>query len=929
MSCDTERVPSRIVSRPEEGRAVTAFLHSAAAQPSGLVVEGEPGIGKTTLCLSAIESAEQRGFAVLATRPAESESVLAYASLADLLGGVDAAVLSSLPTPQRLAIDRVLLRAEAEDLTTDQRAVGAGFLSVVEVLAERAPVLVAIDDLQWLDPSSRNVIAFAARRLSSRVGVFGTVRTDPDDAADAASWLQLPQPDGVRRVRINPLSLGGLNAVITQRLGRSLSRPAIVRIQEVSGGNPFYALELARAMGGDPRSAADVPLPMTLAELVRARIGSIDESVRDVLLVMACHATPTVELVAKATGIGTADVVAHLEDVEAKGIVWIDGHQIHFTHPLLAKGFYTDVTPARRRAMHRRLAEIVDEPELKARHLAMAATHGDEVTLLALDEAADMARSRGAPAAAAELLDLAIGLGGGTPERRILSAAHHFDAGEPAQARVLLQETIVRLEPGPRRAEAFSLLALVSSLNDSFDEAADLLEHALAEVHDELASRVQILVSLSFALINAGRAGPASQRVEEAVAAATELGDPHGLCQALGMRVILNFMLGNGLDAQSMQRALELQNDADDISSAFNPAVQHALLLAWTGALDQAHEEMLSIRRRCIEQGEESELSFIDFHSVLIHIWRGSMAEANLIAEDAVQRAQQLNGDLPLSVALTVRAAVAAYAGDEEAVRADVAEGLAASNRCGSRRLGEWPVTMLGFLEVSLGNYETALSVLAPLLPMLEANPDATEIINATYVPDYIEALIHLGRLDEAEPLIAALERNGRRLDRPWAKAVGARCQAMLLAAKGDVHAASHMIELAMAEHARIPMPFERARTQLLAGQLQRRQRQKDQAATTLREALKTFEDLNTPLWADKARAELARADVGTRRMSSLSPSEQRVAELAASGMTNRDVAAALFISPKTVESNLARIYRKLGIHSRAELGKHMGQPDQ
>ena len=236
---------------------------------------------------------------------------------------------------------------------------------------------------------------------------------------------------------------------------------------------------------------------------------------------------------------------------------------------------------------------------------------------------------------------------------------------------------------------------------------------------------------------------------------------------------------------------------------------------------------------------------------------------------------------------------------------------------------------MLGFLDVSLGNYEAAIKTLEPLMLMLEMVPDSTEVINASYVPDAAEALIHLGRLTEAEPMIAALERNGQRLDRPWMKAVGARCRAMLLAARGDVVAADRAVELALSEHDRLPMPFERARTQLLAGQLQRRQRQKDQAATTLREALKTFEDLDTPLWADRARAELARADVGTRRMSSLSPSEQRVAELAASGKTNRDVAAELFISPKTVESNLARIYRKLGIHSRAELGRHMGQPDQ
>ncbi|HKV20290.1 MAG TPA: AAA family ATPase [Mycobacterium sp.] len=921
-------MPSRVVSRPEEGRAVGAFLSIAAAGPACLIAEGEPGIGKTTLCLSTVEQAQQQGFLVLSARPAEAESVLAYTSLADLLSNVDPAVVTDLPTPQRRAIDRVLLRAEAEDMTTDQRAVGAGFLSVLELLAERSPVLVAIDDLQWLDPSSRNVIAFAARRLSANVGVFGTVRTESDDRGGAASWLQLPAPDAVQRIRLRPLSLGGLNAVITGRLGRSLSRPAIVRIQEVSGGNPFYALELARAMDGEMRGV-DLPLPMTLTELVRARIGSLDESARDVLLAMACHAAPTVELVSRATGIDAGDVVAQLEDVEGKGIVGIDGHRLRFAHPLLAKGFYTDVTPAHRRSMHRKLAEIVEEPELKARHLAMAATYGDELTLMSLDEAADIARSRGAPAAAAELLDLAIGLGGGTPERRILSAAHHFDAGEPARARALLQDTISRLEAGPRRAEAYTVLALVASLNDSFDEAADLLELALDDVADELAQRVAILVSLSFASVNAGRMEVAVQRIEQAVSSATELGDPHALSQALGMRAMLHFMRGDGLDERNIERAVELEDRSADVSSAFSPRVQRSLLLAWTGELDQACREMRSIRRRCIERGEEGELSFIDFHSVLIDIWRGAMADATLIAEDTVERAHQLNGDLPLSVALTVRAAVAAYAGDEESVRRDVTEALAASQRCGSRRLGEWPVTMLGFLELSLGNYEAALTTVAPLMPMLGLFPDSTEIINASYVPDAAEALIHLGRLAEAEPMITLFERNGRRLDRPWMRAVGGRCRAMMLAAQGDVDGANRTVHEALAEHDRLPMPFERARTQLLAGQLLRRQRQKDQAATTLREALKTFEDLNTRLWADRARAELARADVGTRRMSNLSPSEQRVAELAASGMTNRDVAAELFISPKTVESNLARIYRKLGIHSRAELGMHMGQPGQ
>ena len=206
--------------------------------------------------------------------------------------------------------------------------------------------------------------------------------------------------------------------------------------------------------------------------------------------------------------------------------------------------------------------------------------------------------------------------------------------------------------------------------------------------------------------------------------------------------------------------------------------------------------------------------------------------------------------------------------------------------------------------------------------------PNGTEIFVAPFLPDAAEALIQLGRSADAESLIDRLDRNGRRLDRPWMLATGARCRAMLLAASGDIDGASHAAQQAMVHHERLSMPFEAARTQLLMGQLQRRLRQKDAASTTLGEALDTFENLGTPLWADRARAELARVTVGPRPTAGLTPSEQRVAELAGAGMTNRDVVAALFISPRTVAANLTRIYRKLDIHSRAELGRHIGQPD-
>ena len=232
----------------------------------------------------------------------------------------------------------------------------------------------------------------------------------------------------------------------------------------------------------------------------------------------------------------------------------------------------------------------------------------------------------------------------------------------------------------------------------------------------------------------------------------------------------------------------------------------------------------------------------------------------------------------------------------------------------------------LAFLEVSLGKYEAAITTLRPVLSSFDPESTPTELPSAGFLPDAIEALVQLERHAEAEPLITALERNGRKLGRAWMCAVGARCRAMLLAAQGDVDGALEAARAAMTAHEGLPMPFERARTLLLLGQLERRQRKKESASASLQEALGIFERLNVPLWANRARSELVRANVGPRQSGQLTPSEQRVAELAASGMKNRDVATALFISPKTVEANLARIYRKLGIKSRAELGRHIGR---
>ena len=913
-----------MASRPTEEQALSEFLDFAAGAPSALLVDGEAGIGKTTLWLAGLERARDRGFRVLSARVANAHSMLAYAPLADLLEGVPASTWAELPGPQRTALDR-LVREQVADAVTDQRAVGAAFLSVVDRLTDDGPVLLAIDDLQWLDPSTVHVIGFAARRLNGPVGVLATVRTEPD-SGDATSWLQLPRPDAIHRITVRPLSSRALHVVVSDELDRPIPRAAMARIHQISAGNPFYAIELARALVD---SAGEL-LPGTLAELVRARIGSLDHAVHDVLLAAACLATPTVELVGEAAAIDPDRLIELLEAAERHGIIFIEGNRIRFAHPLLSSGVYTDASPTQRRLMHRRLAGVVDELELRARHLALASSSGDPDTLEALDDAAASAHARGAPAAAAELLELAIALGGDTPERRVRLAGHCFDGGDPGRARALLERAITRMQPGPLRAEALNSLAIVRFIDDGYLDASELLQRGLTEDEPDHALRIRMLTTLAHVLFNTGEPDAALLRAEEAVVHAEKLGAPGLLSQALGARAILSFLRGDGIDEQSLQRALKLEDHESFTPTVLKPSVVHALILAWTGDLDKSHQRLRAVQHRCIEKGEEGELIFIDFQVVLNRIWRGDFAEAARVADGATERARQLDADFPAMLSLVIRAWLAVYGGHGEDARTAVADAIDASKRSGTGWHEDWSLTALGFLETSLGNYQAAVNALEPLLSKQGRSPNPTEIFAASFAPDAVEALTELGRADEAEPLVDALERNGRRLDRAWMLAVGARCRAMVLAARGDVEAAVQSAHRALTEHDRLPMPFERARTQLLLGQLTRQEW--SESTSVLRDALAVFEELGAVPWVNRARAELAGADAGgrtnaqARTLQGLTPAEQRVAELAASGMTNRDVAAKLVISSKTVEATLARVYRKLGIRSRAELGRRMRQ---
>lgn len=899
--------------------AVEDFLVAAGRQPAGLLIEGEAGIGKTTLWNGVVDRAEGAGFLVLSARTAQAESGLANAAVADLFEKIDSRVLAGLPDMQRLAADRVMLREPTGGRPTDERVTAAALLSAVHAMSAQAPVLIAIDDVQWLDPSSVAVLAFVARRLKGPIGVVVTERSGEDFGERAASWLQVGTA-GVVRVRVPPMSLGALHTMLSARLGKRFSRPAIVRIAEVSGGNPLYALELARVVDDGPLGRGQ-RLPETLADVVRLRVAGLSDKVRDVLLVAASVNVPTVDLLAGVIGVGAAQITGMLEVAEVEGIVTIEGNRVRFTHPLLASGIYENAEPELRREFHRRLAQLYTQPELRARHLALATTEADEATLSTLDAAAESARTRGAPAAAAELVELAIELGGGEVSRRIRAAEHHFVAGDMQRTAVLLDGVIAELRPGVLRAVALNLLAAVRTFEDNYAAAVDLLEQARGDAEDDDAVLVASLVSLCFAQGMAGRFDEQISTGRRAVEIAERAGVSALTSQALALWVLVAARAGDGLDEEVMRRAVELQDPDVDVPIPFNARATCGFALGVAGRLAEADDQLTEVAERSRLRGAEHDVVAILGYRTLVAIWRGRYDEANAHATEMLSGAEQLGGSMV--IASSFYAASAAYRGQEAQARRHVDRALAQGAVYSALTI--WARTALAFLEVSLGDYEAAVQAVAPLIDVYRPF-DGTELMSASFMPDAVEALIAVGRRSDAEELTDALERNGRHLDRPWMLAVGSRCRALVSVDQGDLDGAEQAALRAMTEHDRLPMPFERARSLLVLGEVRRRLRRRDAAVECVREALREFESLGAPLWVNRARQQLSGIAAARTETSELTDSERRVAELVASGMSNREVAEALFVSVKTVETNLTRVYRKLGIRSRAQLGKRLRQ---
>jgi len=916
----------RVVGRENELSRLDAFMDDVPEGPAVLLLEGESGIGKTTLWKRGVTTAADRGWRVLSTRPAESEAKLSYAGLADLLEA-SGDELQALPDPQRNALEVALLKAEPEEGRSDARAVSAAALNALRETAAAGPVLIALDDVQWLDRSTASALAFALRRLESEPIGLLLARREAGAALPFGLSRAYPE-DRVTRIHLEPLSIDDLGAVLHVRLGATLPRPTLKRLHEISVGNPFFALEIARAeLRGELRpTGAALPVPRTLRDdLLRDRLRGLPSGTREALLYASASSRPTVELVGKA--VDSPNAMNILSPAIDTGIVETDGSDIRFIHPLYGSAIYAEASRDHRHRVHRRFAEVVDDPEERARHLALAADGPDDEAAAVLEHAARAAAARGSPIAAAELCELADRLTPGgkdvdTRRRRMATADYRLLAGDYEQVAGLLHSVVSTAPSGLERAAALLGLGRALFLLDNPRGAAEVLARALHEEGIPPASRSSIHMWRSWAVGWKGDLTDAERHAEEALRFAEESDSSNVLADALTTLVATRETLGKDIPSDLMNRALELEEYIEPYFVYSRPSIVLAGRWADAGELDKARDIYVSLLDEATDRGDEDAAMAIHRMLGRVELRAGNWEVSRDHYERGMTLAPKPGNWLGAKSLLDV------CVGDVRSARADAEEAMNATRGGDSLRGELLALSAMGFLELSLGEATAASRYLARAW-QLHQSSGIGEPAMFTFVADYAEALIELGRHVEAREVVDWLQERGQTLDRPWALAVSARYRGLLAAADGDFQAAFASLDRSLKEHERLPMPFDLGRTMLVLGTIRRRAKQKRPAREALEKALAIFDRLGAPLWVNKARAELAR--IGGRRAAGgqLTEAETRVAKLAVAGRTNREIADALFMSVRTVEGHLSHAYAKLGVRSRTELALFFDDTEQ
>ncbi|MFE2295054.1 LuxR C-terminal-related transcriptional regulator [Streptomyces sp. NPDC059452] len=824
---------------------------------------------------------------ILRVTGVEPEADLAFGGLVQLLWPVQER-LDALPAPQAAALRAVL--GTGQERGPDRFLTGLAVLTLLADLAEDGPVLCLVDDAQWLDQATAEALLFAARRLS----------------AEGVAMVLACREDGFAAPGIPELRLSRLGFEDSSRLLAARGRAPALRSQIIteSAGNPLALIEFDAARRDQQHQ--HVPLPVADRVLLgfRSQIGGLPERTRLMMLVAAAEGRGDLPLLLRASellGVGLGD----LEEAERTGLLYVMDGTVTFRHPLIASATYQGSVLARRIAVHRALAEAAEDPDCRARHLLAVATGPDQKMALELAAAAERARGRTAYAAAsglfrhaariatdhrqraswlADAATLALAAGHAAQADRLAQEADELTEEPALGARLASVRAAVVFELGDRSEAARGLLARVGDAATT--ETADTLRTAAA--YGWLAGDRDAVRAAAGRLAAGGRADPLVEGLER-------------LCEddaEHGLPLLAGFLAG--------------RLDAPDGPEAGEQAVR--MLALTCGALlgdDEAALDLASAEVRwCRSHSLIGELPYALGILTEIQVLAGQHRDAEAGVAEAEEIARDTGTSRRLARLGAVRARIAAIEGDARRVR-ELAE-----TTPGGPHTGVECARVL--LDLGLGDFESALTRLEPPPP----GPDRYTWLSLSTAADQIEAAVRLGQPERAEEALRHFERWTRSTTTtPWAQAVALRCRALIGDRPEHYTQALHL-------HEKGGRPFERARTELLYGEWLRRARRRSEARDMLRSALATFERLRAEPWMRRAGAELQatgehRAAVrmpADNPIDRLTPQELQVVRLAKDGSSSREIAAQLFLSPRTVEHHLYKAYPKLGVGSRQEL---------
>lgn len=896
-----------LIGRDDQLRRIDALLDGARLGRSGaLVLHGDPGVGKTALVEHAMASAD--GFLVLHALGVETESDVPFSGLDALLRPV-LELLDVIPATQSLALRGAL---GLDETGTDSLAAYAGTLSVLAAAAERQHVLVAIDDAHWLDRASADALTFTARRVAGEgIGLIFATRSDTGQRFIAS---------GLDVMEVHSLAGSDALALLRARWGDVLGPGVARHLADATGGNPLALLEVPGLLSDRQRAGLDPlgdPLPITdsIEQSVQARLRALSLETRRAVLFAAAGAPP-------------AMLPAGARDAAEKvGLLHVREGTVRFQHPLVRAAVYRSATLDERRSAHHEIADTLaapDEADRRAWHLAAGADRPDEAVAAALESAASRAHARAGFAAQTQALVRAAELSeGDEPRGRRLHAAATaaYWAGDSALAMNLAEQALPLATEPLLHAAVMHRLAIIADWHGQWRDrivSSETLELEAARIEPLDPPRA------------VGLLGVILQRRFQALETreALDLAERRlAICEPLGgerhLRALQDLARATGLrgEAGRCARLCDEILDRESSGPSLGFATNIAEPLLWLERYDECRRLLMASVQEARNQGNMVRLMFELTNLALLDLRTGHFTRATAAASEVADLARETDNDYLLACNLAVLARLAGSRGDVATSTEHARRASEIADRLADRLIGAEVAMALAESALAEGRAATAIAHLEELRRLADEN-EVDEPSVLPFSADLVEAYARTGHEAHARAELGQLERQAKVTGRRWALAAAARCRGYL----GPADALDEHFGEALALHEAAGWsPFQRARTQLLYGERLRRARRRVDARRQLRAAIETFDQLGAARWSERARTELeATGETIARRDETapekLTPQELQIALQVAEGRRNREVAEALFLSPKTVEFHLTRVYRKLDLNSRAEL---------